>query len=309
MPSNLDLADTALSEALKHIHNNRTAASGLLTEAQGNELLDSQEDLSKRQEELVSSRSERWFSWSSAKPTEHLRNCQRLLTHVKATINGNMKANIRGGRASSTPTDRSFSLARASTPQPSIDFHSIRDDMESMAAPPVRPANTDFEAPSAYTSALTDAIDTPLETPAPKPNQFSILQPLLIRAVPPPTTQPRQPSQAPQPASTKWTSQPVIDPSVLAMLSGIHPPAQPLDPQVRKLAAAVAKQALPRKAGGRQWSRYNGYTQMSNCVNMDGHSSAEGLTMNVGGYKNSGSVINKHEIHPIPMQDEQELPE
>ncbi|KAF8838506.1 hypothetical protein BDN67DRAFT_76947 [Paxillus ammoniavirescens] len=187
-----------------------------------------------------------------------------------------MVSNARGGCVSSTSTDRSFDTARASTCQPSINSRSLQDGMENATAlPNPQPANTEVsgsEMSSAYATALTDAIDTPLETSVAKTRDFSLLRPPSKKPAPLPTAQPKRMSPTIQSPAIKPASQPR--------------PAPPSQPQ---LAAAMGKQAPSGKGARRPASRYNGFTHMSNCVTIDGSASADGLTIQRGGYGNSGS--------------------
>ncbi|KIJ60033.1 hypothetical protein HYDPIDRAFT_117715 [Hydnomerulius pinastri MD-312] len=119
---------------------------------------------------------------------------------------------------------------------------------------------------------------------------------------------PSRPSSSPQPQHQPFQS-PVDttlfgarpDPSVL---SGFHPPsASALDAQTRKLAATLSKKALSGKPRGQPRTRFNGFAHMSDCIYLDSVSTADGITMNVGGYQNAGSVITKMPMPPIQHQE------
>ncbi|KAF8838507.1 hypothetical protein BDN67DRAFT_77006 [Paxillus ammoniavirescens] len=156
----VELADAALTEALKLICDNKD----LLSHDQRNMLLDTRENLRKQHRELGPPL--RWFSWSSDKSRNLLEDSQKLLIQVKDTLETTMVSNARNGCVSSTSTNRSFDTTKASTSQPSINCHSLQDGVEEMTAPPdPQDGNMDvsgFEMPSTYTSISTDATNTPL---------------------------------------------------------------------------------------------------------------------------------------------------
>ncbi|KIJ18428.1 hypothetical protein PAXINDRAFT_8674, partial [Paxillus involutus ATCC 200175] len=218
----------------------------------------------------------KWFGSGSDKSKKHLENSQKFLAQVKDTLETTIVTNARSECLSSTSTNRSFDTARASTCQPSINSQSLQDDMENTTAPPnPQLANTEAsgsEIPSSYATALTDAMDTPLETSVAKTSDFSVLRPPSNKPAPLPTAQPKRQSPTTQSAAIKPASQPR--------------PAPPSQPQ---LAAGMAKQAPSGKGARRPASRYNGFTHMSNCVTIDGFASADGLTIQRGGYGNTGS--------------------
>jgi hypothetical protein len=110
------------------------------------------------------------------------------------------------------------------------------------------------------------------ETSVAKTSDFSVLRPPSNKPAPLPTAQPKRQSPTTQSAAIKPASQPR--------------PAPPSQPQ---LAAAMGKQAPSGKGARRPASRYNGFTHMSNCVTIDGFASADGLTIQRGGYGNTGS--------------------
>ncbi|KIK80324.1 hypothetical protein PAXRUDRAFT_158982 [Paxillus rubicundulus Ve08.2h10] len=164
-PTSLDvlqryqLADAALSEALKLISDNRD----LFSTRQRNTLLDTQGSLSKQHQELVS---RSWFSLGSDKSTQHLENSQKLLTQVKEAIDTAMRNNARSGCVLSTSTNKSIETAEASTCQSSEDLQFVKGGVGATTAPRnPQDASTGIscsEIPPPYTSDSADAIYTPL---------------------------------------------------------------------------------------------------------------------------------------------------
>ncbi|KIJ18433.1 hypothetical protein PAXINDRAFT_8679 [Paxillus involutus ATCC 200175] len=273
---NMALADAALAGVLRLISDNKD----LLSTDQRNMLLDTRENLRKQHRELEPP-TWKWFGSGSDKSKKHLENCQKFFSQVEDTLEETLVANIRRGCASSTPTDKSFDTAKASTYQPSKDLQSLEGGVGATTAPPnPQDGNTGVsysEMPPPYTSASADAINTPLAPRRPSIGQQSPRGGVEATAAPP----------NPQGRNTKISSSKTAPPHASASKNAIGTPP----------VAATAKQASSGKAGWPRPPPPKRHTEMSGFNGFDGFDthgsgSAEGLTINMGGTGNCGSAIH-----------------
>ncbi|KAF9236331.1 hypothetical protein BU15DRAFT_77047 [Melanogaster broomeanus] len=220
---------------------------------------DVQQNLRKEYGDLkqaIRSGSTGWFRVSrssSSSATVHLEQCQGLVQRIQETIEGNLTANIRSGRAPSTTSGRNITSA----PQPTQSGS--------------QGASTRTASP-AHATSVTDEI--PIRSPHITdldPPPFSIFNSTVPSPAPTPAAQQTRQSPTTSPPSE---SQLPFDPESFARL--VNPPR--IDPELLNLAARQAE------AGGGEVKVY------SNCITGQGSNSV-GTTMNVGGYRNTGSAI------------------
>ncbi|KAF9236330.1 hypothetical protein BU15DRAFT_77046 [Melanogaster broomeanus] len=261
----LQKADAALREAVNILHEKGSTGSGELSHDQALELLDVQQNLRKEHGDLkqaIRSGSTGWFSRSSStSATVHLEQCQGLVQRIQETIEGNMTANIRSGRAPSTTSGRNISSA----PQPAI-------------------------ALSPLTAALKETIEGNMTANirsgrAPSNDLWQN-----ISSAPQPATAPQHTQAAPKVSQTSAASGVYCQFNRLQSCSYADSTADTAIPNYYTpigIQLPFDPETFARLTSG---SRRGEVKVYSNCITGQGSNSV-GTTMNVGGYGNTGSAI------------------